>query len=219
MTSRAFRGGHRAPRAAVAARWLLLLLMMSGAAAQAATITYVFSGQITATFGGSGSSYVASIGAVGDPSKVVAGATRCNDVADVTVIISGQTAIQVHTPMSIVVDNGSAYSGLRTGTCAAAGADWFRVNASQFGSYDLATSIGPFTGVATYANSALNISTSAGTMILYDQSLTQFDAFVATSPAGATAVPTLGEGALAVLLAAVAAIGAVPLRRRTKAAN
>lgn len=213
MTNRALRRSTRALRRKAFA---LSLLLMPVAAAQAATITYLFSGTITATFDGSGSSYVASIGAVGDPSKVVAGATRCNDVGNVTVIISGQTAIQVYTPMSIVVNNGSAYAGLRTGACSAAGSDWFRVNASQFGSYDLATSIGPFTGVATYANSALNVATSAGTMVLYSQSLTGFDAFVATlPPAPATPVPALGEEALAALLAAVAAIGAVALRRRS----
>lgn len=214
MANSASRESMRVLRSAAYALWLWLLLM-PGAVAQAASITYLFSGTIAAAFDGSGSSsYTAAIGAVGDPSKVVAGAPRCNDVGDVTVIISGQTAIQVYTPMSIVVNNGSAHAGLRTGACSASGADWFHVNASQFGSYDLATSTGPFADVPTYANSALNISTSAGNMILYSQSLTQFQAFVATSPAPATAVPTLGDWALTALLAAVAALGAGSLRRR-----
>jgi len=190
------------------------LVLLPGAGALAAsTITYEFSGTATTTFG---AGTIAMFGAVGDPSKVVAGAVRCNDLTEVAVIMNGNQQADVYTPMSIFVNNASAYAGLRTGTCASAGADWFRVNASQFGGWDLASPIGPLGDVPTYTNSSLNISTSWGNMVLYSQSLTQFDAFVSQGPiVAATPVPTLGEWALVALLAAVAALGVRALRRHS----
>ncbi len=188
----------------------LMLLPWAGASA-ATTITYMFSGTATTTFG---AGTIAMFGAVGDPSKVVAGAVRCNDLTQVAIVLSGNQQADVYTPMSIFVNNASGYAGLRTGTCASAGADWFRVNAAQFGGWDLASPIGPFMDVPTYANSSLNISTSWGNMVLYSQSLTEFDAFVTQAPlAAAVSVPTLSEWALVALLAAVGALGAGVLRR------
>ena len=75
----------------------------------------------------------------------------------------------------------------------------FRVNASQFVGWDLASPLGPFTAVPSYANSGLTISTSWGDMVLYSQSLTEFDAFVTqvtgAADAGASAdVEPVGAG-------------------------
>ena len=83
-----------------------MLLPVAGALA-ASTITYMFSGTATPTFG---AGTVAMFGAVGDPSKVVAGAIRCNDLSEVAIVFYGNQQVDVHTPMSIFVNNASGYA-------------------------------------------------------------------------------------------------------------
>ena len=69
--------------------FVLWLVLTPGAGALAATITYMFSGTVTSTFGADA---VAMIGAVGDPSKVVAGTLRCNNATEVAIALLRQSA-------------------------------------------------------------------------------------------------------------------------------
>lgn len=182
--------------------------------ALAANIMYLFSGMIEGTLDGQFFAAPVTIGTMGDPAAVVSGTIRCNNIAYASIIWGPSSETKILSPISIIVSNGSSYAGLKTSACAGGGSDWFHVNASQFGTYNLASALGPITTTGSYVNGGASLSTTDGTLVLTWQSLTAFEADVNQTPDDGDAVPAVSEWGLMVMLCGLTALGAALQRRR-----
>src|SRR5258708_5458983 len=158
----------------------LVVAGSTGLAAHAAPSTYTFSGTATGTLNGVAFANAAvAIDAVGDTSGVTqGGGVCCNRVTSTRFSISGAGAGTVTDSLDIFNNQGNAAVGLQRGLCT--GLDWTDIFHAAFGTYALATAIGPVTGTALVQG---NVNTTAGVLAITGSAISTFQASTGPAPA------------------------------------
>jgi hypothetical protein len=143
----------------------MLLLCLAAPSAFAAPITYTFSGPVTGTLGVTAfTNAQITIVATGDTSTADCGAPIfCNTLTTVTFTINGVGSGTVTDGLSIF-DNTSLTGAIGLERTTGGLVDWIDFDATQFQTFNLATSLGPITVAPRTPQGA--VATTAGSLNL-----------------------------------------------------
>jgi hypothetical protein len=158
--------------------------------AHAVPITYTLSGTASGSLGGTPFTNEAFfVTAVGDTANVrsIGPGVPCNDLTNVTFTIGGVDSGYITSPLSIAANTGSQLVALALGSCNDAGLIWISGYDAGFGSYGLASGIGPVALGSPSAQSGVDPNTWSGVLAIASAPAMAFRATI-----GASVVPAVG---------------------------
>ena len=190
---------------------MLLAIALPAAATPA---TYTFSGTGTGDVNGTGFTNAAfTITLTGDTTAITGGPSIFQLTTAATIAIAGF-------PLATVTDSVGIFSntgGPAVGFQRTAGLDLMDVSGAPFAGYQLATSLGPISGLTPFAvNQFNNLNSNQGPITFTDASNVTFQAVVGAAPPPVVVaqIPTLGAFALVLLALTLGTLGFAALRRR-----
>lgn len=190
--------------------------LLGSAGVLAATITYTMTGTGTGTVGATPFTNAAyTITMVGDTTAVTGTTLRQNNVT-ATMAIAGIGTATITELVDIFDNHSNSTVGLQRQL---SGLDLIDGTNAAFATYDLASNIGPISGLtATALGQFTNLGSTLGPITMPSSSTFTFQATVGGAPPPppptTATIPTLSENALLLLVLVTAALGAILLRRR-----
>jgi len=196
-----------------AARSFAACMLVAVALPAAATpVTYTFSGTGTGNVNGSAFTNAAfTITLTGDTTAITGAGTFQLTIA-ATISITGFPLATVTEAVDIFSNTGNSAVGFQRG----GGLDLMDVSGPAFAGYNLATSLGPISGLTPFAVSQFtSLASTQGPITFTSASNVTFQAVVGAAPPVVVAnIPALDPLVLALLALALGTLGFAALRRR-----